>query len=638
MIYYPSLVVNLRLRFDEALHVITSELPAPANVKDTALAQPDLAANGLGIDLSDKLGIDLSDKLGIDLSDKLGIDLSDKLGIDLRTPKAAVRPLILRGAADNLTRVVARQPKTASVEMSGYRQAGKFTITLDYRDLPIDPRVLRSMGVEIHLGTVAAADFAVGVTTTPQAGMSRRSILNTRDASGSMRGDTLLMIGVADTVTVDHDGNKGLITIEGRDLRGILLDAPITAAGLSRINATLPIAPSAPGVKSVISEILKFHNATAGIIVQANPGEWPGGRIPTVRAAAFASSESTDVVPPPDQQATMNPAGNPDRLTLWDVINYYCQLVGAVPYFQGAKLLVRPIRGLYDQVNKAGLDPRFPTPFADGKPREIATSDGSEPLRNRRMVYGRDIAKLKFERKMGGKIVPPVIVQSYSTSSAERGAARMIEAQWPTNAPAHKKARTERVAPSGHSTSNSPVTICVPNIRSKQQLQEIAHSIWEEIGRGEMGGNFSSKDLASFGGDDKDADLIRLRPGDPIEITMDGRGIGSRPPGPNELLSHGSQDRAFEAEVKAIQQVLADDPSSSGDENLARVLVACARGAVKELQSFFRVCNVKYSWDASSGIGVDADFQNFVEARYKTAVDSSANVAAPISEVIPDAE
>lgn len=52
-------------------------------------------------------------------------------------------PLVLRRGDANVSYVLNRVPKRASVELPGYRQAATFELTVDFKELPIDPRTLQ---------------------------------------------------------------------------------------------------------------------------------------------------------------------------------------------------------------------------------------------------------------------------------------------------------------------------------------------------------------------------------------------------------------------------------------------------------------------------------------------------------------
>src|SRR5690606_8267629 len=60
-------------------------------------------------------------------------------------------------------------PTTAGLGLNGIRTADTLQLGIKYRDLPIDPRVVRSCAVEYFLGCVTADDYERGMR-----GMQRR--------------------------------------------------------------------------------------------------------------------------------------------------------------------------------------------------------------------------------------------------------------------------------------------------------------------------------------------------------------------------------------------------------------------------------------------------------------------------------
>ena len=55
-------------------------------------------------------------------------------------------------------------PQTASLAKNGIRTADTLKIEVLYRDLPFDPRVIRSCAVQYFLGTVSAEDYQRGIS------------------------------------------------------------------------------------------------------------------------------------------------------------------------------------------------------------------------------------------------------------------------------------------------------------------------------------------------------------------------------------------------------------------------------------------------------------------------------------------
>ena len=104
--WYPSMVANLRIRFDETFQ--TLEIP-----------EPDLQS---------------------------GIEGASAAPSQQPQP----RPLIIQKGIH--TNIANRVPRSAKIELPGLRQAGTFDLEFDWRELPIDPRLMRSIAVEIYLG------------------------------------------------------------------------------------------------------------------------------------------------------------------------------------------------------------------------------------------------------------------------------------------------------------------------------------------------------------------------------------------------------------------------------------------------------------------------------------------------------
>lgn len=570
-VYYPSLVCNLTVRFDEALHGIQMN---PLSLDD--------AANG-------------------------------------NTIATGKLPVISR--PDKLTHILRVVPMKAHVEIPGFRQAGKFTLELPWSDLPFEPDILRAVLVQIHLGTVSPYQWAKGNTSQPVQGRARTTQLEVLDASNE------LMVGFTDIVRTEHAADRGdIIQLEGRDLRGTLIDGFVRPAVLQKLNLALPIHEA---IHQIIRLVPLFKALHADIKVVADPNDWPGGRIPAPNAPEIltrvnlgAAGQAGAPNPPTVEHGegtaappAMIQGADPTKIKLWDVITQLCTLVGAVPYFVGTQLRIRPGTALYDSTKASAFSPDFVTPFANGQKRAITGAAGTtfySPIRV--MAYGRDITKLVTERKTGGIKVPCVEVVSIDTSSPKRGTSRLLVEQWPPqagdqvagiSAAGAKHARTTVVGPDGIAQTEI-IRIGVAGIRSRDRLRQIARDIYEEIGRGEIHGTCSTKDLASLGGDNSDPDLLHLRPGDPVQFEVDTRALSSYPPAIAAL-----PDLLRRPMDEIIRQLTA----KLGDAQAAQLLAYSLTGRIKERQPIYRTTNVRYSWESEKGVGIDFEFQNYIESR-----------------------
>ena len=627
--YYPSCVVNLKIRFDDEYTNIPSTAEA-RTVDGTAANTPTAGASSIG------------------------------------------NLAIMSGTKDGNSHLVGRIPKTCSVEIPAYRQAGKFRMTFDYRDLPIDPRLIRSVGVEIYMDTVSADTFAQAVPqVNPAAGRgatpSRLSMLKATP-------ENMVLQGIVDSWTVSHSNKGSEATIEGRDLVGMMLNTPITAEAIGGLTLGLPI-------DNVIRQLLYTMQGWAGgLQVQASPPEeWNEGVVPiigkaiteqvaTPRARRGATGEKT---------VRLSVGADPDKLNFWDVVTRWCYYVGAVPSItlqpeKGANpyavqqgiiaapykvtLLIRPANIIYDQLRGRDKSGNDNTPFKDNRWR---SDDAGNTFAIRRMMFGRNVEQLNFERKYSGRNIPKLVrVVSYDSSSSDKGEDRLLQADYPTaledaalavnaaavasrQAAAEAKAASNRAAraaaaekwrkergiaarkptarnpylpvrsreaPSGEIAAQDMLRISIPGIKSQSQLQNLAKQIYEEINRGEMGGSCHTKSLASFGAGNEDPDLVRIRPGDGIQLQVDARDLQARAPNVSPLNAmHQKSDAQLIEELTAR---LGKD-----QQLLATMIVQSLRDSNQKLANIYRVSNVKFDWNITSGIAVAFDFHNYVEPR-----------------------
>lgn len=559
-LFIPSMVAHFTLKFDESLQV-----------------QPDQPS--------------------------LSVDSLVKTGGG-RSANSAPKPLIVSAGRESY--VLNRVPLDCTVELPGYRQAGNFSLTMDFGELPIDPRTVRAASVEIHAGTVSAERFARGIISPARVGSA--SILDTRGA-GFGDAETTLITALIDKWSVEHSGNSSQIKMSGRDLRGVLLDTPVATDPQESTQMMDALKLDQP-IDELVAQILSYHPNyyQAKFVVSVHPSDWGTAGIP--------SPGDRKVIPrhkrgAKGQKTQANMVSDVTKMSFWDLIVQFCYLVGAIPLIHGTDILIRPVRRLYDRQN-AGADPTISTPFLGGAVREVDAETGKpiSPLRTRKLIYGRDIEKMEIERNYAGYARPRVVrCISHDSSSTERGTDKTIVSWWPPVP--DKVARKTKGTPGSGKPHEEIIDVPVPGIRDPDRLKDIAKSIYNEMGRGEIGGNIETKKLASFGGDNADPDLLRLRPGDAVELGVDTRNLRSAVPLVSEYTDH--LRKPFSQRVEEITRIL-------GDQNLAQVIVATSRGQVQELQRFFRVSNVKYQWD-KSGMKIAFDFQNYVEVRYRSDKD-----------------
>lgn len=589
-VFYPSMVTNFKLRFEDAFVEPPRKLPSPKTVrqaiKDSFTAPLTSTSNG----------------------------------------KKDLKPIIVAGEKD-LSHVANRIPVSAAIELPGFRQAGNFTAEFAYRDIPIMPQFIRACGIEFHLGTVPYDAFGRGMLQQGVGAMDprRESILTPRLTDTADNPTTLLLAGVVDNWVTEFTKDGGKITITGRDLRSIFIDTPADPSLFQYLRLN-------QNIRDVVAHIVAAHPLGGNMknLVYANPDDWDG-KIPSpatvngvtrVRLGAKGETESPSSMP----------QGAASQLSYWDLIVQYCFLVGAMPYFVGYQLRIRPVKSIYDRAKKQGIDPiHFPSPFKGGGQRAVFANGGTMQFGIRKFMFGRDIDTYKFERKYTGKQKTQAVrVISHNQDSTQRGVSgKIIEVVYPDVKIVRSKAvggpdpQTNAVAPSGAVTANEVLTYPVAGITDKKVLLEIAKGLFEDIARGELGGCISTKNLSSLGGDNMDPDMLRLRPGDPIEVEIDKSRLAMELPILSELNEQARRDPA------AQEQFLTN---KLGDAKLAHAIVQSNQEGVGVLQKFFRVCNVRIGW-ANNGVSIDFDFQNYIEARFAGQLGkTSANKKVPVNE------
>ncbi len=583
-VFRPSLVINLKLKFDDRL--TEGNAPAPESV-DSRLAAP-------------------------------------PTGVGKKVPRPLLDQAVGKALGEEqISWVMARIPKSGGFEKPGYRQAGKWNFVLDFRELPIDPRTVRAAAIEIHTGCVSDSDFAAGFKGRDAQGRLL-SVLQTRDEDKQPNAATLRMVGTVDEWRVDHTESGSTVTMSGRDLRGILLDTPIAPSG-AKPEQFWDSIDTSRDIQAVITQVLSYNPLFDEIQVVVNPDDWPSSQLP--------SPGAKDLVPRHRKGAKGQRAGgrasapaesSGANLNFWDVITQLCYLVGAIPFFQNTQLFLRPSSTVFDKL-RGPIDPvHNPTPFQAGAVRQTDALTGSTispPLRTRRIVYGRDTLKLSFTRKFGGwkkpKVVRCIAVDQDTTAG---GMGKLVEGVWPPQT-ATLSQNTKESAGKDRSVSEI-INVPVPGVKDKGRLAEIARGIYNEMGRSEVGGEVETINLASFGGDNTDPDLLRLEPGDGVELLTNTSATNTQ--NPNGSTYGDSLRRGYEEQVAEITSRL-------GDAALARTIVSTARGQVAELQRFFRVETVKYSW-SDKGLKIGFSFQNYVVARAGQADTASSQPGAALSK------
>lgn len=601
--FHPSARVRIRLRVEEfeQTSVLDSRLNRPPPSGDQTLSSSSEATTTADIALELEKNQErlrqlnynrsnLSQESYITQRSQLQRDrdvLQRKLDNRNDAPQA---PDVLGGAPPD-TRVFFPdiQPRTVQIERNGIRSADTATIEINHTDAPIDPRLVRGAFVEVVLGTVLPEEFEAGIlsTTLREDGMLQ-SVVG-RDESSSFLNPTTRFVGWIDEWDVSFDGDGGdVIRLSCRDMSAIVIDENLPAG--TSINMNVPIVQG-------ITDLFEEFPSLAGIGVKfGRPGEEGGvGPVPSDAVPSIRKARRGRV--------SKRARQGDQRMTVWDHITDVTVGLGLVPIFFGYELHIINPRTLY--------------------------SDGDVP---KRMVYGRNLKSLTFSRKLRGTKVPTIEVRSYdSRLGRTRWARHPVKKGQPSSGvfgvtKPPRALRANEVGVSGASPSESIQTYTVSGITDSEALERVAESIFQQIGRQEIEGNFETADIDSVGVEQNEGDILDLNAGDAVELLIAADTSGPTGEGANADAGASTMQRL----QSMSRERRVDYFRSLGFGPQLAQQVAALQDATA-FQTTFRVQNVRLSWDTSSGLGIKVDFINFIVVREQGGAEGNATQQAPPS-------
>lgn len=584
-VFYPSARVKLAIRVDEG--AATGDLRARLNPGDAPPAGTTSlpARNAQGQTSAEETEAQLADVQAtidglIGQRDDFPPDQYDFFLGDLRRRRDELqgqlaqtndddRPEALAGAPpDDLIALGTILPQDCSIDRNGIRTADTARVKLDYRDAPFDPRLIRSCGIEIILGVVPAGGLEQGVAGLTRDDGTSLALVPRGQAGAPAPVGTTRFLGFVDDWTINLDGGDGdSITLNCRDLTAVLIDTPLPS-GVS-IDLSLPIDE---GIRTLLNQLPATRGTSVrfGIAGEESSAPTPGTAIPRARRGRRGG------------RTTRGRAGG-QQMNVWDHITEVCVPIGLVPLFEDSTLRV--------------LNPRT---FYEG--RSAA----------RRMVYGRNLKTLSFTRKLGGTKVPTIEVRCYDPAI---GRTRWARYPVPGSAPTSgifgqtdppRPARANEVPPSGSNPDDRVMTQIVQGITDPAVLATAAESIWHQVGRQELEGNFDTDEVASWEEPQQGVDLLRLRSGDPVELLVASSETSQLRHG--ETLASATEIRGLQREARAAYL------ENIGWSSEVAERFSSLQDAVS-FQTIFRTQDVRLTWSQDSGLEVAVDFINFLEIR-----------------------
>jgi len=163
----------------------------------------------------------------------------------------------------------------------------------------------------------------------------------------------------------------------------------------------------------------------------------------------------------------------------------------------------------------------------------------------------------------------------------------------------------------------------VSGVTDPQLLARTAESIWQQIGRQEIEGSFETDDIWSYESEALDADLLRMRSGDPVELLI-----------ASPQASEVAEDIVSATELSGLPRAArARYLESIGWEREVAERFAELQDSIGQ-QTIFRTQNSRISYDSEQGLRVVVDFINFLVVREldATAAPPQEATASPTLE------
>lgn len=553
-VYYPSAKIRLRLRLDEIDQPTSLVLP-PTRITERSSAA----------DVRDALT-----KLRYRAVDGV-IQLEPRVtGAALETAAEG------EVSADGFTHAVTVLPHSCSIERNGIRAADTFKAEFPFVDIPFEPRLIRAAAVEVYLGVVPAGEWASGVR-------GRR-----RGAGGdplSLVPDTgnLRLLGFVDTWGDKWpESGRATVVVEGRDLTGLLLDATLPSAVTADLNLPLDEA---------VADVMTTLPACVGMSVEMRPR---GTEAPLLaravsrqavarrgaRGRTRAASEGT---------VRRSARGSSDKTSYWDYITDLVGSAGFVCFVDGKTVVIQTPRSVYGS--------RFPKRDDDLFFGRTVEGEWSE---HRRFVYGRNVVSMESERKYGGKRANTVEVRCYDFARKETLVERFPPDARVTNAPPGESGGDEKID-----------VFRLSGITDRAVLRRHAQSIYEQQARNELAFKIETRDLASFGGDNEDPDLLDLRDGDAVEVLV-----------ARDQSDEITRLRGLSAEDRTARLVSLGFP-----RNLALRYAALLDSA--GFQTAFRVREAHFDFSQEDGVKITVDAINYLVVREEHELPAGEEPTSP---------
>lgn len=492
-----------------------------------------------------------------------------------------------RGSQDGLNVIFSTLPLECSIERSPLKDCDTARIKLDFRDVPVDPRIVRACFITISLGTVSADDYAAGMAGQTRDDGSLRSLVKREPGEELRLESATRFTGFVDRWEVRYGEDGDTVELTCRDVSSVLRDQPL----YNGTGKALTIDYAKP-LEQAVQDLVDSFVATRGIRVihgtPTNPAD-PLSVLPPP-----SKEPPIKVMPKTAKKRKAKQAKAPPKehnQSLWDHILDVTLALGMVPVMRSFTLYLLEPRVVYADLESA-----------------------------RRMIWGRNIKSLSFARKLGGQKCETIEVRSPDPSIGRTRWARFpVLKGEPRSGILGKKGSPQPVTSrashiSANGTADEKIRVqqvrCITDLKT---LELVAEQVFNETGRQEIEGELDTDEIDSLESPEE-GDLLRLQSGEALQILV-------APPVETADTLTADQAARFIRATSNLQELHAQSVATRASylQSLGISVDTAQRLAEAQekvrLVSTFRVQHVTIDWSVEEGVSLSVRFSNFVVIR-----------------------
>lgn len=538
--------------------------------------------------------------------------------------------------ADDHSFTVGIVPQDITVCLNGFRTADRVEFEAMLTELPLPPDLVRSMLVEVYMGTVHVDDFARPDRWIP-----------------AIYQQPPMFRGYAEDESLEAGDGELKVVVSALSLEQRLMQLKINPMTPER-RVKRGGEPVTDYIRRLISTIPEFNGSYGDAIgVRMFPNVDPA-KVPRLDAAMFKrslqSAASRSQGAGPVQPAPADPANDPSagqpggvgfasvapsiaEVSVWDVITRAAELAGTIPVYDpsivarepdgaitpiGANnILLIPPQNIKETPQGGITIPGGPV---DGFEREFTIGGQTVRSQVRFMVWGHNIAEMKMARKYGREVAPRVRCVCHNPDGP--AGKRVLTSVYPKTLRGTAVSAVGSAAGKGHAPVQEEVVRVIREVRRQEDLDRIAVALYHAIGRREVTCVIETDEMSSYidptrpETHNENPDLLSLRPGTPCRV-MVARQVQD-PDDPGLVVNGLSELMDRRSNPAFLRRALAGGIAAAGaggadlEAALAKIEAAFQSS---RLTDWFYTRNMEIRWGQQDGWRATIELANYVEAR-----------------------